>query len=471
MKAPSSASAVPWDALASNVERLHLDSAVLRSAASDFGKRSLKQPAAVLVPRRVTDIEQAVHFCQKHSVPIGLRGAGHAASQVALRQDGLIVDMRSLSKVIHVHAEQKWVDLEAGTRWGDLVKETLPHGLWPAISVDWMDLTVGGTISTGGIGAQSFREGLLTNQVEQIEIVTGEGRLTLCSRTSEPALFDAARGGLGLLGPIVRLRLRLAPAPTTLHLYSLYFPSLAEFLSAVDFLRISQWVHSLFGLAIPTTRPPIGIRDTQFETLRNSAASTQTPHWMFRLDVGVFDGQEPALTHFVELHKVVSRVQQLSAEQFLFRTPPLMQDRRLSAPPHPEMITFIPSESAPQILSHSLSAVPPAAMGGGPVLIIPISFSGCTTPMVDLPTSSHGFVFSLLRVGASESMWTDDCDLATEQNLRLFEYAQSLGGVRYPVDALPLPAITPKKRGLLKPLWDRFDPSGLFFPSELSMTR
>jgi hypothetical protein len=48
---------------------------------------------------------------------------------------------------------------------------------------------------------------------------------------------------------------------------------------------------------------------------------------------------------------------------------------------------------------------------------------------------------------------------------------QSLGGVRYPVDALPLPAITPKKQGLLKPLWDRFDPSGLFFPSELSMTR
>jgi len=46
--------------------------------------------------------------------------------------------------------------VDGGTRWLDLLARAIPQGLTPATLVDFLELTVGGTLSLGGIGSQAF---------------------------------------------------------------------------------------------------------------------------------------------------------------------------------------------------------------------------------------------------------------------------------------------------------------------------
>ena len=64
-----------------------------------------------------------------------------------------------------------------GTRWLDLLAQTIPQGGTPPVLVDFLELTVGGTLSVGGIGSQAFRFGPQVDNVLELQVVTGEGEL------------------------------------------------------------------------------------------------------------------------------------------------------------------------------------------------------------------------------------------------------------------------------------------------------
>src|ERR1044071_1840647 len=87
--------------------------------------------------------------------------------------------------------------VDGGTRWLDLLAQTIPQGLTPPTLVDFLELTVGGTVSLGGIGSQAFRFGPNVDNVLELQVVTGEGELVTCSASHNGELFDTARSGLG----------------------------------------------------------------------------------------------------------------------------------------------------------------------------------------------------------------------------------------------------------------------------------
>ncbi|KAI4323494.1 hypothetical protein L6164_023092 [Bauhinia variegata] len=86
-------------------------------------------------------------------------------------------------------------------------------GLAPRSWTDYLHLTVGGTLSNAGISGQAFRHGPQISNVEQLEIVTGRGKIINCSREQNGELFHSVLGGLGQFGIITRARIILEPAP------------------------------------------------------------------------------------------------------------------------------------------------------------------------------------------------------------------------------------------------------------------
>ena len=177
---------------------LLLDDASRAAAADDFGHLVHRQPLAVLRPGSVNDVVKLVRFARRNNIHVAARGQGHSTQGQAQVDAGVVVDMATLATVHEINPTNALVD--GGTRWLDLLNQTIPQGLTPPILVDFLELSVGGTLSLGGIGSQSFRFGPNVENVLELQVVTGEGELVTCSATQNTALFNAARSGLGQFG-------------------------------------------------------------------------------------------------------------------------------------------------------------------------------------------------------------------------------------------------------------------------------
>jgi FAD/FMN-containing dehydrogenase len=69
--------------------------------------------------------------------------------------------------------------------------------------------TMGGCLSMNIHGKNNFKAGPFGEHVEDFDLVTPEGKLLRCSQTENADVFHAAIGGLGLLGAITRVRVKL----------------------------------------------------------------------------------------------------------------------------------------------------------------------------------------------------------------------------------------------------------------------
>ncbi|KAJ8504014.1 hypothetical protein OPV22_004900 [Ensete ventricosum] len=186
---------------------------------SDYGGIIHGSPAAVFRPSSPEDIalllKSMYYFPLHHDVTVAARGAGHSTHGQAQARDGIVVDMRSLPLSITIVDGDgtSYVDAGGGALWIDVLKETLRHGLSPRSWTDYLYLTVGGTLSVGGISGQTFKQGPQISNVVEMDVVTGKGEFVRCSEQENSDLFHGVLGGLGQLGIITRARINLRPAP------------------------------------------------------------------------------------------------------------------------------------------------------------------------------------------------------------------------------------------------------------------
>ncbi|HEY3483182.1 MAG TPA: FAD-binding protein [Streptomyces sp.] len=196
---------------------LTIDPDALRDAGRDLGRLREGRPAAVLRPGSVDDICKVVARCHDLEVSVAAQGAAHTVGGQRLAEGGVAVDMTCLADVAAAKfaADRAWIDVPAGMLWSTLTLLLLEHGRrFAGGDTGYLDLTVGGTLSVGGIGCQPAK-GAQVDYVLELDVVTGDGSLISCSAKERPDLFDAARAGLGQVGIITRARLQLVPAHPT----------------------------------------------------------------------------------------------------------------------------------------------------------------------------------------------------------------------------------------------------------------
>jgi cytokinin dehydrogenase len=109
---------------------------------------------------------------------------------------------------------------------GPVLNAAYVNKLTPPVNVDGAYLSVGSTISTGGFGGTSWREGFQVDHVLELQMVTGDGQLVTCSDERNSDLFNAALAGMGQCGIIVNVVLALVPAPTHVLLFVLNYTEL-----------------------------------------------------------------------------------------------------------------------------------------------------------------------------------------------------------------------------------------------------
>lgn len=202
----------------------------MSEAARDFGGVVSGAPAQVVRPASAAEVAIAVGEAAGRGLRVAARGCGHSTYGQALCPGGVVLDMRGLAAVREVTPDR--VVAEAGATWREVLAATLPHGRTPPVLTDYLDLTVGGTLSAGGIGGTSWRDGAQTDHVLELEVVTGTGEIVRCSPEMRPELFDAVRAGLGRCGVIVAATFALVGAPRRVVTGKASYGGVAELLAA-----------------------------------------------------------------------------------------------------------------------------------------------------------------------------------------------------------------------------------------------
>jgi len=415
---------------------LLLDDASRAAAADDFGHLIHHQPLAVLKPASVSDVVKLIKFARQNNIQVAARGQGHSTQGQSQVEAGVVVDMSTLATVHEINPTDALVD--GGTRWLDLLAQTIPQGLTPPTLVDFLELTVGGTLSLGGIGSQAFRHGPQVDNVAELGVVTGDGELVSCSATQNVALFEAARSGLGQFGLIVRARVRLVPAPPNARLYQAFYTSLQAFLSDLESL----------------------IDDGRFDTVQGFAVPDGAGGWLYQLETTKYfsPGDEPddaALLSGLAFNPGTQSAQDMAYFDYLNRLAPLVAFLRQIGVwdfPHPWVNLFVPAANAQTLIGETLSNLSVDDVGQGPILIYPFNREVFSAPFFRVPDSDHFFVFALLR-NAIPPTPERTAELVAA-NRTLFERAEELGGKRYPFDSVPMIRYDWQKH--YQPLWGVF---------------
>lgn len=432
---------------------LLLDASSLAVAADDFGHLVHRQPLAVLKPGSVNDVEKLIRFARSNHIQVAARGQSHSTQGQAQVEAGVVIDMKTLATVHEINPTNALVD--AGARWLDLLAQTVPQGLTPPTLVDFLELTIGGTLSLGGIGSQAFRHGPQVDNVLDLQVVTGEGKLVTCSPSHNRALFDAARSGLGQFAVIVRARVRLIAAPPNARLYHAFYSNLANFLSDLERL----------------------IDDGRFDTVQGFAVPAGADGWLFQLETTKYfsPGNEPddaGLLNGLNFDPGTQSAQDMTYFDYLNRLAPLVQFLRQIGVwdlPHPWVNSFVPAANAETLIGETLATLTVDDVGQGPILIYPFNRELFRAPFFRVPDSRHFFVFSLLRNAVPPT--PERCDELIAANRALFDRAVSLGGRRYPNDSVPMTRHDWQKH--YQPLWGAFvsskrhlDPDEILTPGQ-----
>jgi cytokinin dehydrogenase len=431
------------------------DPATRAGFAEDFGHLVRAEPRAVVSPRSVDEISATVEFAARRKLPLCPRGRGYSQSGQSLALEGLCLDLSRLDRIDPVDVANRRVTCDAGVRWRELLLATLPEGLVPQVLPLNLDMSVGGLLSAGGLGANSHGRGPAINHVAEMDVVTATGRLTRCTASTEGDLFSAVLGGLGQFGVVARASLALRPAPARVRSFHLVYLDMEAWLADQQRVvadRRAEHVEAMCWMGAKGFRRP-----------NDTGARVQ---WLYGLQIGFeydVDPPDPTAALAGLTHADVVHIDDETAAEFALRYQPRFDGMHRSGAwhqAHPWLECLIPTAALGAILPPVLAALPPSLGDGHRILWVETT---PRPPFFAMPPSERVVCFAVLPPGVAAAEREDVLPALAHVDRLL----RDVGGKRYLSGWLG--AMTEDRwrehHGEEYPRWvelkRRFDPDGL----------
>jgi FAD/FMN-containing dehydrogenase len=174
-----------------------------------------KTPALVVEPTSAADVGAVVSFARERGLLLSVKGGGHHVAGTAIAEGGLTLDMAQLRE-IEVDPNAKLARVGAGCLLGEVDRATQEHGLATPLGFV-SEVGVAGLTLGGGLGYLTRRFGWTVDNLEEVEIVTADGKARTASRSQHEDLFWAVRGGGGNVGVVTRFTYRLHDVGPIVH--------------------------------------------------------------------------------------------------------------------------------------------------------------------------------------------------------------------------------------------------------------
>jgi glycolate oxidase len=206
-------------------------------------------PDIIARPKSAEEVSKIVKLASKRKIPIIPRGgASWWLGGSIPYKGGIVLDLTSLNNSILIDEENLTVSVDCGVTWEELedVLRTRSYflGTYPGSAVS---ATVGGWISTGGVGIGSYKYGSVGDLVRSLEVVLPNGEIIntvsheLAGQGSGYNLNWLFIGGEGTLGIITKATLKIIPKPSAGPYHISYsFSDVAGCVSAIKKVVLSR---------------------------------------------------------------------------------------------------------------------------------------------------------------------------------------------------------------------------------------
>jgi FAD/FMN-containing dehydrogenase len=169
----------------------------------------------VLAPGSIDECQSMVRTAQRQGKFIAVAGGRHSMGGQQFADGGLLLDTRSMKRVLGFDRQRGVLEVEAGIEWPDLIQylhqeqEGQEHQ-WAIVQKQTGAdrFTLGGSLASNVHGRALDQKPIIGN-VESFTILDQAGEIHECSREHHPELFRLAIGGYGLFGVITSVKLRL----------------------------------------------------------------------------------------------------------------------------------------------------------------------------------------------------------------------------------------------------------------------
>jgi FAD/FMN-containing dehydrogenase len=164
-------------------------------------------------------LRAAIAAARAEGRPVCIAGGRHAMGGQQFATGAVLIDTRSMNRIISLDAERGIVEAEAGIQWPELVDGliSMQDGQPSAQSSCWGiiqkqtgadRLTLGGALAANVHGRGLALKPII-GDVVSFTLMDGDGNLRTCSRDENADLFRLVIGGYGLFGVVTRVRLKL----------------------------------------------------------------------------------------------------------------------------------------------------------------------------------------------------------------------------------------------------------------------
>ena len=207
-------------------------------------RRLSARPRVVVWPTSAEQVSGVLRFANRHTIPVVPYGGGTGVMGAAAPVDAcIILNLQRLDSILSVEREDMTARVQAGMVLEDAALAfgraglVLGHDPWSRPIA-----TIGGAISTDGIGYTAAKYGSMGEQVLGLEVVLPDGEVVRTRGVPKssfgPSLNDLFIGSEGTLGVITEATVRAFPQPEHRRLRAVVFPDFESGFRAVSQLYV-----------------------------------------------------------------------------------------------------------------------------------------------------------------------------------------------------------------------------------------
>ncbi|HEY7402212.1 MAG TPA: FAD-binding protein [Candidatus Angelobacter sp.] len=173
------------------------------------------QVQQVLRPGSPDECRQIIRDARQSGKAISVAGGRHSMGGQQFADGSVLIDTRSLKRVLGFDRQRGLIDVEGGIEWPELIQYL--HDEQAGQDFQWSIVqkqtgadrfTLGGSLASN-IHSRALNQKPIIGNVESFMLLDSDGELHECSRQTNPELFRLAIGGYGMFGIITSVKLRL----------------------------------------------------------------------------------------------------------------------------------------------------------------------------------------------------------------------------------------------------------------------
>ena len=171
-----------------------------------------QQTGSVLVskPQTESELQQVVQNAQTSGRRVKAVGSGHSFTAIAVAEE-VLVDLSKYDEILAIDKINQTVTVQSGIQLSKLNQALHENSLAMQNLGDIAYQTIAGAISTSTHGTGAKFTGI-ANQVVALRVVLADSSIVECSANVNAELFSCARVGLGAIGLISTVTLKVVPA-------------------------------------------------------------------------------------------------------------------------------------------------------------------------------------------------------------------------------------------------------------------